>query len=166
MATPWEIVWFYGMIMEWTNCQRQTNSQRKPGPEQRTVWFLRFSLKKKSLFCSVSEEGCRQELKGGGSGVQITLGHGNCRGWECYFSPVVERPPALDSWLSVRRSFPLWSNWQLQVQYGQLSRGLQTLYLTLCKPGRQESGFLWKVEEGWSIQPVDSGSLLHRDAVS
>lgn len=137
-----------------------------PRAEDCLVSEIFIKKKKKSLFCSVSEEGCRQALKAGGSGVQITLGHGDCRGWECYFSPVVERPPALDSWLSVRRSFPLWSNWQLQVQYGQLSRGLQTLYLSLCKPGRQESGFLWKVAEGWSIQPVDSGSLRHRDAVS
>ena len=85
-----------------------------------------FLKKKKNLFCSVPEEGCRQELKGGGSLVWITMGHRSFRGWERYFSPVVERPAALDSWLSMWRSFPLWSNWQLQVQYGKLSRGLQT----------------------------------------
>lgn len=102
-----------------------------------------FKKKNKNLFCSVSEEGCRQELKGGGSRVRITLGHGNFRGWERYFSPVVERPAALDSWLSVWRSFPLWSNWQLQVQYGQLSRGLQT-YAHLVEKSQAFCGRLWR----------------------
>ena len=123
-----------------------------------------FIKKKKSLFCSVSEEGCRQELKGGGSWVQITLGHGTAGGG----SAISDRKARSSGLLALSEEVvPLWSNWQLQVQYRQLSRGLQTLYLTLCKPGRQESGFLWKIAEGWSsIQPVDSDNLLHRDAVS
>ena len=30
MALPWEIVWFYDMMMEWTNSQRQTRTRNVP----------------------------------------------------------------------------------------------------------------------------------------